>query len=203
MKSLSSPFGLPGYEHLPLYWREKWHCYGVSITQGDYCVTDQEIVITTVLGSCISVCLFDEELAIGGINHFMLPQKDSDEDVDRPLRYGLFAMEQMLNQFIKKGIAKESLQVKVIGGARMMGNMSHIGQLNSDFIMQYITEEKLNVVAEDLGGDQGRKLAFFPKTGRLLVSKIPQIENSQLLAKESASFNQSEQLNIQHGVELF
>ncbi len=203
MKYPSSPISLLGSENLDVYWRDKWQCFGVNIKQGDYCVTDQKVVITTVLGSCISVCLHDKQTGFGGINHFMLPTKCDDNDMYRPFRFGAFAMEQMVNQLLKQGAEKDQLEVKVIGGAKMMGKLSNIGQLNIDFITQYINDEKLHLVAQDIAGDQGRKLAFFPSTGRLLVSRIAQIENQQLLATESKNFNKSEKLDSQHGVELF
>lgn len=203
MKHSVMPASLFGSQHLDVYWRERWKCYGVSIKQGDYCVTDQPIVITTILGSCISVCLYDKSTGFGGMNHFMLPKKNDDKDMYRPFRYGVFSMEQMVNQFLKQGSNKAHLQAKVIGGAKMMGELSKIGQLNIDFIMQYLSDEKLPLVSQDLGGDQGRKLAFFPNSGRLLVSKIAQIENSKLIERETKIFNKDEQLITQHGVELF
>ncbi len=203
MKHPLVPISLLGSQHLEAYWREKWNCYGVSIKQGDYCVTDQPIVITTVLGSCISVCVYDKSTGYGGMNHFMLPKKSDDKDMYRPFRYGLFSMEQMINQFLKQGVSKEHLEAKVIGGAKMMGKLSNIGQLNIDFIMQYLSDEKLRLIAQDIGGEQGRKLAFFPNTGRLLVSKIAQIENNKLLESESKVFLKDEPIGAQHGVELF
>jgi chemotaxis protein CheD len=203
MKLPSTPITLLGSPNLDVYWREKWGCYGVNIKQGEYCVTDQPVVITTVLGSCISVCLYEKRSGLGGVNHFMLPKKSDDTDMFRPFRYGAFSMEQMVNQLLKQGVVKERLEAKVIGGAQMMGKLSNIGQLNIDFIMRYLSDEKLQLNAQDLGGDQGRKLAFFPNTGRLFVSKIAQIENTELLARESKVFNKSEQLVVQHGVELF
>ncbi len=192
-----------GFEHLAMSWQEKWHCYGLKISQGDFCVTSQEVVITTVLGSCISVCIYDPSVGYGGMNHFMLPKSANNADRDKPLRYGLFAMEQLINQLWKSGCKKHNLKLKVIGGGRMMDNFSDIGKLNIEFIEQYIKDEKLHLIASDLGGDYARKLAFFPATGRLLVNRIPSIDTQIEITAVAEHAKEKSKFVTQNTVELF
>ena len=192
-----------GFEHLARSWQQKWHCYGIKVMQGDFCVTNQEVVLTTVLGSCIAVCIYDPSMGYGGMNHFMLPKLTGDFDLDKPLRYGLFAMEQLINQLWKSGCKKHNLKLKVIGGGRMMDGFSDIGKLNIEFIEQYVKDEKLDLIASDLGGDYARKLAFFPATGRLLVNRIPSIDTQTEIITAAVNAKEQSKFVKQNTVELF
>ncbi|EPJ46930.1 MAG: hypothetical protein OFPII_16480 [Osedax symbiont Rs1] len=192
-----------GFEHLASSWQQKWQCYGIRVMQGDFCVTNQEVVLTTVLGSCIAVCIYDPSMGYGGMNHFMLPKLTGDFDRDKPLRYGLFAMEQLINQLWKSGCKKHNLKLKVIGGGRMIDGFSDIGKLNIEFIEQYVKDEKLDLIASDLGGDYARKLAFFPATGRLLVNRIPSIDTQTEIITAAVNAKEQGKFVTQNTVELF
>lgn len=165
------------------FWEPRWGRYAVKVKPGEHYVANDDVVITTVLGSCVSACVYDPEMRMGGLNHFMLPAGDT-QDLSRSSRYGLFAMEQLINDLMKHGSRREALQVKLTGGGNMMGGLSDIGQQNIDFILKYMKDEGLNLIASDLGGDQARRVAYFPLEGRMLVNKLDHREDRKLIEEE-------------------
>lgn len=198
-----APRALRGFEHIRPFWEPRWNCYAVKVKPGEFYVSDQEMVITTVLGSCVSACITDSEMNIGGINHFMLPTGDQNEDLSRSSRYGLFAMEQLINELMKHGCLKSNMQVKLTGGGNMMGGLSNIGQQNIDFILNYIKEEDLTLLASDLGGDQARRVAYFPTAGRMLVNKLDHRDDQRLIEEERTYRVDVDQHLDDSDVELF
>ncbi|GGK64808.1 chemotaxis protein CheD [Amphritea balenae] len=166
------------------FWEPQWQCQAFKISPGEYKVTDEPVVLTTVLGSCISACLHDPLLNFGGMNHFMLPDASSNSDPEQPLRYGLFAMEKLINKMMKLGSDRNNLEIKVCGGGEMMQWKTKIGRQNIDFIESFINRDGLKLTASDLGGSSPRKVAFFPTTGRLLIKKIKPQLASQLALEE-------------------
>lgn len=171
-----------GFEHFKMFWEPRWERYATKIKPGEFYITNQNMVITTVLGSCISACIHDPVTKFGGMNHFMLPAES--EDQGRSMRYGLFAMEQLVNELMKRGCDRHRIQVKLTGGGDMMGGLTNIGQQNIDFIKQYIVDEGLRVLSTDLGGDQARRVAYFPVEGRLLVNKLDHRSDKVVIEEE-------------------
>lgn len=136
----------------------------INVIQGDYVISDDpEAILTTVLGSCIAVCLYDPDVKVGGMNHFLLPQGDGSDAGN--VRYGANAMELLINGLLKKGAARHRLEAKVFGGAKMMGNLRNIGQSNSEFAHQFLRDEGIPCLAESVGGTSARRLRFWPTTG--------------------------------------
>ncbi len=178
------PTALSGFEKVHSFWDPRWKRYAVKVKPGEYYIADQDMVITTVLGSCVSACIVDPKLKLGGLNHFMLPSGSADEDISRSSRYGLFAMEQLINEMMKHGCDRDRMEVKLTGGGNMMTGISNIGQQNIDFILKYIEDEDLNLIAKDLGGDQARRVVYFPTEGRMLVNKLDHREDQRLIAEE-------------------
>jgi len=193
---------LPGFEYIKSFWSPKWERYSVKVKPGEFYVTREDMVISTVLGSCISVCIFDPQRGFGGMNHFMLPDTHTGEALDRPLRYGFFAMEQLVNELMKHDCRREFMQVKVTGGARMNGN-SVIGSQNIDFINEYVEQEGLNLTAIDVGGDQARQVVFFPSQGRMLVNKLSHREDLHLIDEEKVYRDKVDLSLDDTSVELF
>lgn len=146
---------------------------GVKIYPGGYLATQQACVLTTVVGSCISVCLWDAGIAAGGMNHFMLPDADLQPRQTHGL-YGLAAMELLINALMKLGATRNSLRAKVFGGAQLMQGpgVHNIGQRNAAFIEDYLRTEGIPVLAQDVLGRQPRRLAFFPREGRVLLKRL-------------------------------
>ncbi len=175
---------LPEFSHMPRFWDPQAGSWTVKILPGEYYVTRGDEAISTVLGSCISVCIRDRECAVGGMNHFMLPADlasgtDSwlDPDVGLATRYGSYAMESLVNLLLKHGACRERLEIKVFGGGRVLSGMTDVGARNIAFIRNYVRLEGLRIAAEDLGGTQPRKLLYFPASGRARMRKLRPVEN--------------------------
>lgn len=144
------------------------------IHPGEYYVSDQHIV-HTLLGTCVSVVFYHAPKRIGGMNHYMLPHGSKEGEGSG--RYGVFAMELLLNEFQKLGINRRSLVAKVFGGGKVLDALKHdgkphVGTQNVEFVLEYLDREGIPIAAQDLGGEGGRKIYFFPWTGKVLVSRI-------------------------------
>ncbi|SFS57591.1 chemotaxis protein CheD [Sulfitobacter marinus] len=138
----------------------------IFVAQGEFQVSDApDVVLKTLLGSCVATCLFDPVARVGGMNHFLLatgPDGDSHSE-----RYGLFAMEILINGLLKLGARKSRLRAKIFGGATMSGRMGHIGAKNCEFAISFLEIEGMPVVGSSLGGQQARAIRFTPTTGRV------------------------------------
>jgi chemotaxis protein CheD len=131
----------------------------------------------TLLGSCVSCCLHDPAAGVGGMNHFMLPEGGSGP-VSEPARYGVHAMEVLLNELLKEGARRVRLQAKLFGGGNVLKGFTvgNVGEQNVRFIRGYLEREGIRVVAEDLLGNQPRKVAYYAATGKALVKRLPKVE---------------------------
>jgi chemotaxis protein CheD len=139
----------------------------IPIVQGDYAISDVEgTVISTVLGSCVSACIYDPVAKVGGMNHFLLPGNPDRDGSDQSRRYGVYLMEKLLNALFSKGAARNRLQVKLFGGARVLDARSDAGAKNSEFATNFVTNEGLTLVSTSLGGFQGRRIEFEPYSGK-------------------------------------
>lgn len=148
---------------------------------GVYCTSKEDELIATGLGSCVAACVWDCHEHIGGMNHFLLPFDNKsqlkswnpEEVISTASRYGSYAMEMLINAMIERGAHRSSLQVKLFGGAQMLGRSSMIGEKNVAFILNYVKQEHIDVVAQDLGGLEPRKVIFDPCTGKAWLKRIP------------------------------
>ncbi len=148
----------------------------MHIHPGEYYISSED-AIYTILGSCVSVILYSEKKRIGGMNHFMLPSSSEVfPEKEYQGRYGVHAMELLINGLMKEGVSKRELTAKVFGGGNVLNadpnGRYHIGYKNTEFVFDFLAAENLPVVARDIGEDYGRKIYFFPETGKVLVSKI-------------------------------
>ncbi len=136
----------------------------VKVLPGEYFVARESLVIMTVLGSCIAACLWDSRMHVGGMNHFMLPEADGG---DASGRYGSYAMELLINEMMKLGARRETLQAKIFGGGQVMANFTttNVGERNTRFVRDYLATERIPVVSEDVLDICPRKVVFFPVTG--------------------------------------
>jgi len=192
---------LPEFTHVNQFWMPTRKKLAVKVVAGDYYVSRQDEVICTVLGSCISTCIRDPLIGVGGINHFLLPDTDSDL-LSESNRYGVFAMEQLVNSIIKYGGRPENFEVKIVGGGNMMSGINDIGQSNIAFIKRFLRTEGLTISAEDLGGDQARRIQYFVKTGQLMVHKLKKSINFETMAAEITT-QRSIQQQTDSDIELF
>ena len=178
-----------------------------KVLPGEYYVTGEDMVLVTVLGSCVTACIRDRLSGIGGMNHFMLP--DSNPDTDGPYgesaRYGAFAMEILINSLIKQGAHRTLLEAKVFGGGNVLPGMTvaNVGQRNSDFVLNFLEIEKIRVLAKDLVDVYPRKIYYFPKAGRVLMKKLQSIHNDTIFIREKDYGSRLVSTRIAGEVELF
>jgi chemotaxis protein CheD len=136
----------------------------VTIVQGDYAVSrDPAVVMSTVLGSCVAVCLFDPQAGVGGMNHFLLAGTGGVRSND--MRYGVNAMELLINELLRAGANRHNLSAKLFGGARMTDHARDIGKSNAAFASDFLAQEGIPCLSQSLGGDQARRVQFTPVTG--------------------------------------
>lgn len=171
------------------YYDRHFECDVVKILPGEYYATTEDTVIVTVLGSCIAVCLRDYKKRIGGMNHFMLPSDNlsSISPISESARYGVYAMELLVNQMLKLGADKRRIEAKVFGGGNVLKGFTGntVGERNAEFIMDYLDAENIPVLASDLLDVFPRKVYFSPDSGKVNVRKIKSLHNSTIIDRES------------------
>jgi len=200
------PKALPGYEHINRYWDRTNDTYAAKILPGEYYVTMHGEIVTTVLGSCISACIRDRKLGIGGMNHFMLPhksQQDSWGDSTSAARYGHYAMEIVINDILKNGGRRANLEVKLFGGGQVLAQKTSVGDNNISFVRDYLHSEGLELISEDLGGKYPRKVIYYPNSGRVRIKKLKTLSN-QTIAKREHNYQETlDHQPVGQSVELF
>lgn len=205
---------LPGFEHLRRFWDSVHGCPTVKVLPGEFYVSRQHELVTTVLGSCVSACIYDPRRRLGGMNHFMLPAplgeaagaRERDEwsgTVGRAARYGTDAMEQLVNAVLKAGGQRADLEVKVFGGGRVLAQMTDVGSRNIEFVRHYIATEGLRLAASDLGDVYPRQVQFYPDSGRVRVRQLRRGTDAALVAEESQYLKRLANDPIKGEVELF
>jgi len=157
----------------------------VKILPGEYFVSDEGIVIMTVLGSCIAACIWDSQRRIGGMNHFMLPEGTP---LDASGRYGSYAMELLINEMIKMGARRENMQAKVFGGGQVIHSFTtmNVGERNTKFVMDYLQTERIPIVSKDVLDIYPRKVVFFPVSGKAMVKRLAHSHPDRLESQERA-----------------
>lgn len=179
----------------------------VKILPGEYYVTDTDVVLVTVLGSCVSACIRDPALGVGGLNHFMLPDTGADQSApaSSSARYGTNAMELLINQLIKQGARRSHLEVKVFGGGNVLSGLTvtDVGARNATFVLEYLRREGFRVAAQDLVGTFPRKIYFFPATGKVLVKKLKSTHNDTIAQRERDYRKRIDEVKVGGDVELF
>lgn len=182
------------------YFDREFGLAAVKLLPGEYYVTANDMVLTTVLGSCVSACLRDSVSGIGGMNHFMLPDAADPLvfDAAAAMRYGAHAMQVLLGEVIRAGAQRERLEAKVFGGGAVLASMTllNIGERNADFVLRYLMAERIRIAAQDLRGKLPRRINFFPLSGRVTVRKL-RLQDDALLVKREEQALASALLNQQ------
>lgn len=150
----------------------------INIVQGERRVTcDPGVVITTLLGSCVAACLRDPVAGVGGMNHFLLPGDgrgaESGAAGAGAMRYGVHAMELLVNELLRSGAQRSRLEGKLFGGARMMTGLTNVGELNAAFAERFLADEGIALVGGSLRGERGRRIQFWPVSGRARQMVMP------------------------------
>lgn len=198
----------PGFaEHLAgnRYFDRKFDSEAVKVLPGEYFVTSTNVLMVTVLGSCVSACIRDREKGIGGMNHFMLADTEASGALSSSARYGTYAMEILINHLLKLGARKDRLEAKVFGGGRVMSKLtsSRVGERNAMFVMEFLKTEGIRVAAQDLLDVYPRKVYFFPETGRVLVKKLVRMHNDTLIRREKEYAERLTEAPVAGDIELF
>lgn len=191
-----------------LYFDRTFDCNAAKISPGEYYFTDQDMLIVTVLGSCVSACIRDYVTGVGGMNHFMLPDSakaDNDNPVSESMRYGTYAMEVLINQLLKNGARHENLEAKIFGGGNVLSSFTtmNVGDRNADFVRRFLKEEGIRVTGEDLNDIYPRKVYFFPQTGRVLVKKLKHLHNDTLAKREESYASRLKTETVGGEIDLF
>ncbi|MEI6746239.1 MAG: chemoreceptor glutamine deamidase CheD [Methylococcaceae bacterium] len=199
-----------GFDHVNRYLDRDHGIVAAKILPGEYYVTAENELITTILGSCISACVRDKESGVGGMNHFMLPettklkmQQGSNAMIGQANRYGNFAMEHLINTILTNGGKRKNLEIKVFGGGKIIPTLSDVGKSNIDFILDYIDQEGLTLLSQDLGDIYPRKVIYFPKTGKVGMKKIQDLHNDTIAQRDHQYLRNIKDLPVEGDVELF
>ena len=157
----------------------------VKVLPGEYFVTGDDLVVMTVLGSCIAACIWDPRVRVGGMNHFMLPDGGNDSSG----RYGSYAMELLINEMIKLGARRETMQAKVFGGGQVMHTFTtmNVGERNTQFVLDYLQTERIAVISKDVLDIHPRKVCYFPATGKAMVKRLAHSHPETLETQERKS----------------
>lgn len=198
---------LAGFAGINRYWDRQREIFAAKILPGEYYVTTQDELITTVLGSCVSACIRDPAMRIGGMNHFMLPSGSSDSRnvANEATRYGNFAMEKLINDVLKNGGRRDKLEIKLFGGGNVLKNMgaTDIGGRNIAFVREYLQTEGFNIIAEDLGDIFPRKVIYDPISGKVQVKKLRKLHNDTISRRELGYRKNIEREPVAGDIELF
>lgn len=177
----------------------------IKLFSGDFYVTSRPgEMLVTILGSCIAACIRDPFINVGGMNHFLLP---GDENIDlrhsESARYGVFAMESLINAILTRGGRKERLEVKVFGGGNVTNNSTQIGSKNAQFIRNYLRNEGLRIESEDLEGNLARRIHYYPTTGRVMLRLLKRKEDLVIVDEEIKYCKSIKNINKEGEIELF
>lgn len=199
-----------GYEEVLApnhYYDRGFDIEAAKILPGEYYVTGRDMLLVTVLGSCVSACIRDPRTGIGGMNHFMLPESGhaANNPLSASMRYGGYAMEVLINQLVKLGANRNTLEAKVFGGGAVLRGFTtvNVGESNSQFVMDYLHKERIRVVAQDLLDLYPRKVYFWPSSGRVMVRKLKSVHNNTILEREKDYGRRLQTADISGDVELF
>jgi chemotaxis protein CheD len=160
----------------------------VKVLPGEYFVATEDLLVMTTLGSCIAACLWDRHARVGGLNHFMLPGGSGDSG-----RYGSYAMELLINEMMRRGASRSSLEAKVFGGGQVIAGMEsmNVGERNTRFVLEYLKTEHIPIVSKDVLDIYPRKVCFLPASGKALVKRLAPTAAAALQAQERAAAQQA------------
>jgi chemotaxis protein CheD len=189
-----------------IYFDQRLKSLVVSVCQGQFYVSSSPYeVLSTVLGSCIAVCMRDPVAGCGGMNHFLLPNQAErqNEYPSASLRYGSYSIERLTNALLSRGALRERLEIKVFGGANVLNRSGNYGHSNADFVEAYLAREGLKIVARSLRGNSARRIRYYPASGRAQVSEVQGDTPSAIAADESRLASRLQLSDAKSRVEIF
>jgi chemotaxis protein CheD len=179
--------GVDSFSQVRMIMDQRFNQQVAIIMPGQHFVSRSPVIVYTVLGSCVSVCIRDTISNVGGMNHFMLPAPKRSQEDDawgESGRYGSFAMELLINDILKRGGQRDNFEVKVFGGGKIYNGENDVGASNAEWILKYLFKEGLYPVKKDLGDVFPRKIYYFSDSGRVLMKKIVRLKNDTILKRE-------------------
>ena len=159
----------------------------ITLHVGGVHASAEPTMIRTLLGSCVAVCLWDERVRVGGMNHFLLPEGRPDGPRDEATRFGAHAMDCLVGEMLKLGADPRRMVAKVFGGASVLalgGSAAGVPQANVAFVRAYLTRERVPVAANSIGGTLPRQIRFFTETGKALVRRVVGPKAQALVVEE-------------------
>jgi chemotaxis protein CheD len=162
----------------------------VKVLPGEFFVADEDLLVLTTLGSCIAACLWDRDKRVGGMNHFLLPDSGSSGGREGDSgRYGVFAMDLLIGEMVKRGATRSTMEAKVFGGGAVISGMSslNVGERNTSFVLDYLRTERITVVSKDVMDIYPRKVCFLPASGKAMVKRLASANTEALAAQERAA----------------
>ena len=190
-----------------LYYDRDHAIDAVKVLPGEYYVTRKNLLLVTVLGSCVTACIRDPLARVAGMNHFMLPGDldDTRNPLSASSRYGAYAMETLINELIKAGASRQRLVAKVFGGGAVLGklNTANVGERNARFVLDFLRRESISVAGQDLCGRYPRKVYFFAEDGRVRLKIMKRLHNDTILQREREYAHHLEDVPVAGDVELF
>ncbi|MGN6527271.1 MAG: chemoreceptor glutamine deamidase CheD [Burkholderiaceae bacterium] len=153
----------------------------VKVLPGEYYVDSEDLLVMTTLGSCIAACLYDRQARIGGMNHFMLPEGNGDSG-----RYGTYAMELLINEMMKRGATRLTMEAKIFGGGAVISGMNsiNVGERNTKFVMDFLNTERIPIVSKDVLEIYPRKVCFLPASGKAMVKRLAPTNTDALVQQD-------------------
>lgn len=204
------PAAASGFEHVKRYWDPGCDRWSAKILPGEFFVTRSDEAITTVLGSCISACIRDPVVRVGGMNHFMLPEDNSSGKsswIDGPgglaTRYGSYAMESLINELMKLGARRDRFEVKLFGGGKILSSMTDVGMKNITFAKEFLKLEGFKIAAADVGDVYPRRVVYFPATGVVMLKRLRALDVVEIARRETNYLSSLAAKPADSDVELF
>lgn len=187
------------------YYDSKLSAHVIKLFSGDWYVsTREDEMLSTILGSCISACIRDPYSRVGGMNHFLLPGDETmDAAASDAARYGVFAMETLINGIMKAGGQKSRLEIKVFGGGNVTNNTAQIGSKNAQFILRFLEKEGYQIASRDLEGTFPRSLHFYPLSGKVMMRKLHRKEDFVIAESEETYRRSISKQPVEGHIELF
>jgi chemotaxis protein CheD len=174
------------FSHIQRHFDARIKATVAVLRPGDYYIGAAGEVLGTLLGSCVAACIRDARLAIGGMNHFMLPTQQAEGPYDAAgsawpaTRFGDVAMECLIGELLRRGARRENLEVKLVGGGKVLDALSDVGARNIQFAREYVRRSGLTMLGEDLGDRYPRKVLYDPASGAVRVKRLPRSGQYQL-----------------------
>jgi chemotaxis protein CheD len=203
------PRALAGFDNIRRYRDPSTGNVIAKLLPGDFYVTKEDEVLDTVLGSCVSACIRNPRTGVGGMNHFMLPHPKGESGdswnavAGTATRYGSASMEQLINKILSGGGVRADLEVKIFGGARVLAATTDVGQHNVIFVRDFLRQEGLKIVSEDVGDTTPRHVQYFPLSGRVRVKHLAGALSATVMTQEVTYSKTIDQTPASGSIDLF